>query len=126
MADPAEPRPGRRHCACEGDRAPARARREVRRLVGDAVLNGDPVPADVEEAALLVAGELVTNAVKYATGRCGLPGGYGWPLVQCLASRVDVLPTREARQDRPRPHSPLRPARVLTAAGGVGAGRGAG
>ncbi|MFF4582047.1 ATP-binding protein [Streptomyces sp. NPDC001389] len=126
MTDPAEPHPVRRRCECEGGSAPARARREVRRLVDDAVLSGDPVPASVEDAALLVASELVTNAVKYASGRCGLDvgwspsgmdidvtdssptpprgrpgdptgatGGYGWPLVQCLASRVDVRPTRE-------------------------------
>ncbi|MEU3911497.1 ATP-binding protein [Streptomyces sp. NPDC029721] len=126
MSESGTLRPLRRHCRCEGGGAPARARREVRSLAEEAGADGRPVPTAVREAALLVAGELVTNAVKYAPGPCGLDvvwsaggldidvtdsnpapprgrradptgatGGYGWPLVRWLCSRVDVRPTPE-------------------------------
>ncbi|WTQ62191.1 ATP-binding protein [Streptomyces sp. NBC_00158] len=66
----------RRHCRCHGDGAPARARQEVRRLVDEAGAGGRPVPEAVQDAALLVASELVTNAVKYASGPCGFDVGW--------------------------------------------------
>lgn len=76
MSESAPSRPVRRHCQCRGDGAPARARQEVRRLVDEAGAGGRPVPEAVRDAALLVASELVTNAVKYASGPCGFDVGW--------------------------------------------------
>ncbi|NXY95436.1 ATP-binding protein [Streptomyces sp. BR123] len=118
MTDPA------RHCECRGIGAAARAREEVRRLVDDAANVGHVLPESVEHDALLVASELVANAVRHTGGLClldvtwaddgididvtdssphpprlrppvpaGAVGGYGWPLVNRLASHVEVRPT---------------------------------
>ncbi|MER7537578.1 ATP-binding protein [Streptomyces sp. NPDC097704] len=119
MADPAP-----RHCRCEGSGAAAQARDELRRFLDEALLRGHPVPEAVQDAALLVASELVTNAVRHARGSCtmdvgwegdgidigvtdsspdqprprapdpaGSRGGWGWPVIQHLTSRVEVRPT---------------------------------
>ncbi|MFD8638332.1 ATP-binding protein [Streptomyces sp. NPDC059533] len=115
-------RPRRRHYDCEGDGAAGRAREQVRRFLGDALRAGPPVPVSVQDSALLVATELVVNAVRHTPGPCSLDvswagdgididvsdpspepprsrpadlkggGGHGWPLVHHLASQVDVLP----------------------------------
>ncbi|MFH7595734.1 ATP-binding protein [Streptomyces racemochromogenes] len=94
----------------------AAAREHVRELLLLAGVSLDSVPA---ADALLVTSELVTNAIRHGhgvtafradiadgvlslsvadanplpptarTGSAEHPGGYGWPLVQCLAERVD-------------------------------------
>ncbi|MEW2418185.1 ATP-binding protein [Streptomyces sp. NPDC046866] len=64
--------PPKRHCECGGGSAAARAREEIRRFVRDAVHSGHPVPSGVADTALLVASELVTNAVRHAGGSCSL------------------------------------------------------
>ncbi|MEU3776354.1 ATP-binding protein [Streptomyces sp. NPDC032472] len=64
--------PQRRHCDCAGDGAPARAREEVRRFLDDALLTGCLVPDAVQDEVLLVATELVTNAVRHTPGPCAL------------------------------------------------------
>ncbi|MEW2516671.1 ATP-binding protein [Actinacidiphila alni] len=51
----------------------AAARRQVASFLGDATAPGTgAAPADIVERAQLVVSELVTNAVKYAGGPCGL------------------------------------------------------
>ncbi|MEU6850939.1 ATP-binding protein [Actinacidiphila alni] len=51
----------------------AEARRQVASFLGDATAPGiGAASADIVEMAQLVVSELVTNAVKYAGGPCGL------------------------------------------------------
>ncbi|WP_030194504.1 ATP-binding protein [Streptomyces sp. NRRL S-87] len=64
--------PVRRRCDCGTVGAAARAREEVRRFVDDARTCGHVVPAVVQETALLVVSELVTNAVRHTPGPCTL------------------------------------------------------
>ncbi|MFD3809192.1 ATP-binding protein [Streptomyces sp. NPDC058611] len=98
---------------------PATARRHVTRLLRAA---GSDVESVAAVDALLVTSELVTNAIRHGGGitgfhaalvgdslrlavsdasphhpaprptAYGLPGGYGWPLVQRLTDHVDVTP----------------------------------
>lgn len=114
--------PGRRRCVCGLEGAAGRARDAVRRFVKDTAC-GQVVPRAAREAALLVATELVTNAVRHTGGPCVLEvawaaggididvtdpdptpprprppdmrgdGGFGWPLVTRLASHVEVRPS---------------------------------
>ncbi|MFF2198750.1 ATP-binding protein [Streptomyces sp. NPDC058157] len=114
--------PERRRCDCGVQGAAARARAEISRFAADSAASGRPVPASVREAALLVASEMVTNAVRHTRGPCTLElawahggldidvtdtsphppsarppdltggGGFGWPLVNLLASQVAVRP----------------------------------
>ncbi|MFH7594618.1 ATP-binding protein [Streptomyces racemochromogenes] len=114
--------PVRRRCVCGGVGAAARARAEVLRFVADGVAGGRMVSEFVREAALLVASEMVTNAIRHTRGPCTLQlawagdgvdidvtdssphpprarppdpsggGGFGWPLVNLLASEVEVRP----------------------------------
>ncbi|GHD75233.1 hypothetical protein GCM10010336_50540 [Streptomyces goshikiensis] len=110
---PAAPAPGPAHAPASA----AAARSSVRDLLRRAGVSLDSVTAaDV----LLVTSELVTNAIRHGgglaafhieitddalllsvadtnpdpplprTGTPDRPGGYGWPLVQRLADRVDV------------------------------------
>ncbi|WP_037887463.1 ATP-binding protein [Streptomyces sp. NRRL S-87] len=119
-------RPVRRGCDCGSAGAAARARAEVRGFVDEALATGHGLPADAQDAVLLVVSELVTNAVRHTPGPCNLEmawagdgididvtdtspepprlrpqdpagsgDGYGWRLVNRLASDVDVRPTRE-------------------------------
>ncbi|MFJ7270420.1 ATP-binding protein [Streptomyces sp. NPDC099050] len=97
----------------------ASARHQVTELLGRAGIRPDSVPAT---DALLITSELVTNAIRHGGGITrfhaaiiddalhlavsdaspdhpwshpapyGSPGGYGWPLVQLLAERVDITP----------------------------------
>ncbi|RSS60822.1 ATP-binding protein [Streptomyces sp. WAC07061] len=108
MSESALSRPVRRHCQCQGDGAPARAREEVHRLVDEAGVGGRPVPAEVRDAALLVASELVTNAVKYASGPCGFDVGWS-------ADGLDI----DVTDSSPTPPRG-RPADPSGAAGGYG------
>ncbi|MEV7618422.1 ATP-binding protein [Streptomyces sp. NPDC089799] len=115
--------PQPRHCTCDSGAAAARARTEVRRFLDDALGQGHTVSTALQDAALLVTSELVTNAVRHTPGPCSMDvswsrdgididvtdpsperprprqadpvgtGGYGWPLVHRLASRVDVRST---------------------------------
>ncbi|MER7342708.1 ATP-binding protein [Streptomyces sp. NPDC000075] len=118
-------RPVRRRCVCGGRGAAARARAETVRFVADSVAGGRMVSEFVREAALLVASEMVTNAVRHTRGPCTLQlawsregldidvtdtspnppcarppdlaggGGFGWPVVNLLASEVCVRPAAE-------------------------------
>ncbi len=97
----------------------ASARHQVTELLTRAGISPDSVPAT---DALLITSELVTNAIRHGGGithfhaaitddalhlavsdanpdhpwshptAYGRPGGYGWPLIQLLAERVDITP----------------------------------
>ncbi|AWK11925.1 ATP-binding protein [Streptomyces spongiicola] len=127
-----------------GDHRPARppvpasaaaARDQVERLLEEhfrgAPRHGAPTVALTD--ALLVASELVTNAIRHGGGVTGFAarvtgeglvltvrdrspeaptvrlrteghafpmGGYGWPLVQRLATRIHIAPVREGKTIR--------------------------
>ncbi|WP_237403544.1 ATP-binding protein [Streptomyces xanthophaeus] len=100
----------------------ASARHRVTELLTRAGISPDSVPA---ADALLITSELVTNAIRHGGGIShfhatviddslrvavsdanpahpsshprarGRPGGYGWPLIQLLAERVDITPLPE-------------------------------
>ncbi|MEV7416334.1 ATP-binding protein [Streptomyces sp. NPDC089919] len=69
--------PRRRHCVCGGDGAAARARTEMRGFLDEVLRAGHPVPVAAQDAALLVASELVANAVRHTPGPCTLDVSWG-------------------------------------------------
>ncbi|MFD3875261.1 ATP-binding protein [Streptomyces sp. NPDC058623] len=103
---------------------PATARRQVTELLRQAGIGLDSVTA---ADALLVTSELVTNAIRHGGGITRLrtrivdgalqlsvtdanshvpfarpaapdyPGGFGWPLIQRLAERVEVSPFADGK-----------------------------
>lgn len=95
------------------------------------------IPADTVGRAQLVVSELVTNAVRYANGACGLhlayrgnaveitvwdgspesgtaqapdparPGGHGLEIVQAICGPLHITPTAHGKQIRVRMPIPL-------------------
>ncbi|MFJ8659856.1 ATP-binding protein [Streptomyces sp. NPDC093795] len=91
-----------RHHDLRGPGAAARARQEVHRLAGDALVAGRPLRSTTENDAVLVVSELVTNAIRYADGECTLDlalegGGIG----------IDVH-DHNPEPPRPTAHDPAR------------------
>jgi anti-sigma regulatory factor (Ser/Thr protein kinase) len=80
----------------------AEARQLVRALFQEARERGVPVGARPDEDAQLVVSELITNAFRYAPGRCTL-------VLELDASilRIAVSDTR-AQEPEPAPHDPQR------------------
>ncbi|MEU9292241.1 ATP-binding protein [Streptomyces sp. NPDC048266] len=91
-----------RHHDLKGPGAAARARQEVHRLAGDALVAGHPLRQATENDAVLVVSELVTNAIRYADGECTLD----------LALEGDGIgiDVHDGNPDPPRPraHDPAR------------------
>ncbi|MFF4319527.1 ATP-binding protein [Streptomyces sp. NPDC001568] len=103
---------------------PAAARHAVAELLGQAGVSLDSVTA---ADALLVTSELITNAIRHGGGITSLrtvlvdgalhlavsdanphapfarpaepehPGGFGWPLIQRLAERVEISPSADGK-----------------------------
>ncbi|NXY94801.1 ATP-binding protein [Streptomyces sp. BR123] len=78
------------------------------RFIGDALASGHPVTPDMRDAVLLVASELVTNAVRHTDGPCCLD-------VSWAGDGIDVDVTDSSPQP-PR----LRTADPAGATGGYG------
>lgn len=90
----------RRHRDLEGRDAAMEARQEVRGLVDEALLAGMAVRRTVEDDALLVTSELVTNAVRHTQGPCALDLALGDEGID-----IDVS---DGSPDPPRPRTPDR------------------
>ncbi|MFF3014943.1 ATP-binding protein [Streptomyces sp. NPDC057939] len=114
----------RRDDPAQAEVTPAGARHAVAELLGQAGIGLDGVTA---ADALLVTSELVTNAIRHGGGitrfRTGTadgalhlsvsdanphvpfartaepdhPGGFGWPLIQRLAERVEITPLTDGK-----------------------------
>ncbi|MDX3538868.1 ATP-binding protein [Streptomyces sp. MB09-01] len=108
------------HLELNGGSAPADARRAAQEFLGRPVHGAPGLPPVALDTALLVISELVTNAVRHTSGGCVLDlrltpggvdvavtdtssaeprlrqpghqgeGGWGWHLVNRLATRIEI------------------------------------
>ncbi|MFD8982909.1 ATP-binding protein [Streptomyces sp. NPDC059564] len=86
------------HLDLDGRAAAADARHAARPFLASPVREDQPVPPVVQDAALLLISELVTNAVRHTAGGCALD--------LCLEPEAIAIDVTDTSSAEPRPRRP--------------------